>query len=193
MAVRLFVGNLSYDVTERELQEYFSAAGQVSFVSIPKDRETNKPRGFAFIEFSDQSGAAEAIRRFNNQPFKGRTLAINEAREREAGSRPGGPPRPYSPRPPIRTDDQIASGMPPSGERPSRNFGPDAAPRRARKGPPRGGKVKGAPKQPLREKAGGRFFGGDDEPYEDDIADDNFASQMGEDEIDEQDDEKETK
>jgi cold-inducible RNA-binding protein len=82
MAVRLFVGNLPYSATEAELREHFSAVGSVSYISLPTDRETGRPRGFAFIEFNDPAQAQEAIRRFNNQPFKGgrrRALAAHVA------------------------------------------------------------------------------------------------------------------
>src|SRR5436190_5222596 len=102
MAVRLFVGNLPYDATEDEIRQHFSAVGNLSYVSIPLDRETGKKRGFAFVEFADPQQAQEAIRQFNNQPFKGRALAVNEARAREAGPRPagGGGFRPsFNPRP----------------------------------------------------------------------------------------------
>src|SRR5207237_5039623 len=101
MSVRLFVGNLPYDATEDDIRQHFSTVGNLSYVSIPLDRETGKKRGFAFVEYSDAQQAQEAIRQFNNQPFKGRPLAVNEARAKEAGPRPaGGGFRPsFSPRP----------------------------------------------------------------------------------------------
>ena len=100
MAVRLFVGNLPYNTTEAELREHLSAVGPPSNVYLPTDRETGKPRGFAFVEFNDNAQAQEAIRRFNNQLFKGRPITINEARAREdRPPRTGPPPRPFSPRP----------------------------------------------------------------------------------------------
>ena len=58
MPVRLFVGNLPYDATEAEVKEFFSAAGTVSYVHLPVDRETNRPRGFAFVEYADRLEAA---------------------------------------------------------------------------------------------------------------------------------------
>src|SRR5262249_31429336 len=76
MSVRLFVGNLPYDATEEEIRHHFSTVGDLSYVSIPLDRETGKKRGFAFVEFADERQAQEAIRQFNNQPFKGRPLAV---------------------------------------------------------------------------------------------------------------------
>src|SRR5436309_15090940 len=98
MPVRLFVGNLPYDATEDEIRAHFSPAGNLTSVFIPVDRETGRKRGFAFVEFGDNAAAEEAIRLFNSQPFKGRSLAVNEARAKEAGSRPpGGPGGGYRP------------------------------------------------------------------------------------------------
>src|ERR1051325_597293 len=101
MPVRLFVGNLPYNVTEAELREIFSAIGPLSYLSLPTDRETGQLRGFAFVEFNDRAQAEEAIRRLNNQLFKGRPLAVNEARAREDRPRTSMPPpsfaRPASP------------------------------------------------------------------------------------------------
>src|SRR5215510_2812282 len=97
MPVRLFVGNLPYSTTEAELREHFSAVGPLSYVHLPTDRESGKPRGFAFVEFDDRAKAEEAVRRFNNQLFKGRPMAVNEARAREDRPRPSAPPA-YTPR-----------------------------------------------------------------------------------------------
>jgi cold-inducible RNA-binding protein len=99
LAVRLFVGNLSYSTTEADLRTYFGAVAPPSQVVLPVDRETGRPRGFAFVEFIDRSHAETAIQRFNGQPFNGRPLAVSEARAREdrgpggggfSGPRPGG-------------------------------------------------------------------------------------------------------
>jgi RNA recognition motif-containing protein len=167
MAVRLFVGNLPYSATEAALREHFSTIGPLSYIYLPLDRETGKPRGFAFVEFSDRAQAEKAIRQFNNQIFMGRPLAVNEAREREDR------PQSSAPSPPR----QFAE--PASAERPSRSFGPDAAPRRSRKPGGRGGKSERAPKQPIREKPGGRFFGDNEEDStEEDLSGDNFASRV---------------
>src|SRR5215475_4830913 len=91
MSVRLFVGNLPYDATEEQIRAHFSPAGNLASVIIPVDRETGRKRGFAFVEFSDGAQAQEAIRLFNNQPFRGRSLAVNEARAKEPGPRPAAP------------------------------------------------------------------------------------------------------
>ncbi len=109
MPVRLFVGNLSYEATEAELREHFGTVGPVTYCYLPTDRETGRPRGFAFVEFADDSNAHAAIDCLNNQLFRGRPLAVKEAQPREsrppgAGPRPyggpgGGAPRPFSPGP----------------------------------------------------------------------------------------------
>jgi len=173
MAVRLFVGNLPYSATEANLREHFSAVGPLSYISLPTDRETGKPRGFAFVEFGDRALAEEAIRRFNNQLFMGRPMAVNEARERESRPRPSSSAGSYAPmgdpgEPPVRAP------------RTGPNFGPDAAPRGRRK-PGGRGQSDRVPKQPIREKPGGRFFGeSEDEGPEDDLSGDNFASRVDE-------------
>jgi cold-inducible RNA-binding protein len=177
MPVRLFVGNLPYDVTEAELKEYFSAAGPLSYVYLPTDRESGKPRGFAFVEFQDRAQAEEAIRRFNNQPFKSRPLAVNEARSRDSGSDTRRTPsaQPYPSR--MERGSLPAAAEPPAREgRSNRNFGPDAAPRRHRKHAGRDQKAERAPKRPLRERSTGQFFRGDvDDAYDDDLSDDVFS------------------
>src|SRR6266446_7680050 len=112
MAVRLFVGNLPYDVTEAELRAHFTAVGPLASLSLAMDRDTGKPRGFAFVEFSARADAEDAMRRLNNQAFKGRPLAVNEARARDA------PAPPSAPRLPVAADPSNNAG---------RDFGPDAA------------------------------------------------------------------
>lgn len=172
MAVRLFVGNLPYSATEAALREHFSAVGPLSYVYLPTDRETGKPRGFAFIEFGDRAQAEDAIRRFNNQSFMGRQIAVNEAREREDRPQSSSAPRPHSPAQPL-------TEPPTAGERPARNFGPDATPRKSRRPGGRGGKSDRGPKQPIRERPGGRFFGdAEDDATDEDLATDNFASRL---------------
>lgn len=94
MAVRLFVGNMPYGATEADLRAHFAAVGEPSQVVIPVDRDTGRPRGFAFVEFIDRAKAEEAVNRFNQQPFMGRSLSVSEARPRE--ERPAGG---YAPRP----------------------------------------------------------------------------------------------
>ncbi len=97
----MFVGNLSFDVTREELIEAFSAAGKVVDAKVPTDRETGRPRGFAFVEFEDDDAAAKSITLMNGKDLKGRALRVNEADNRppRPGGAPGGP-RPFgSPRP----------------------------------------------------------------------------------------------
>jgi len=93
LAVRLFIGNLPYGATEADLRAHFASVAEPSHVVMPVDRETGRPRGFAFIEFADRPVAEEVIKRFDQQPFQGRNLAVSEARAREDRP-PGGAPRP---------------------------------------------------------------------------------------------------
>jgi hypothetical protein len=89
----VFVGNLSYDVTREELLETFGAAGKVVDAKVPTDRETGRPRGFAFVEFEDEESAQKSIGLLHGKDLKGRALRVNEAEDRPprpAGSGPGG-------------------------------------------------------------------------------------------------------
>lgn len=92
MANRLFVGNLTYNSTENDLQDYFSQAGTVVSVDIMQDRATGRSRGFAFVEMSSQAEATKAVEMFHQKDFQGRALTVNEARPREerAGGGDGG-------------------------------------------------------------------------------------------------------
>ena len=88
---RLFVGNLSYQTMEKDLQEYFSQAGVVSSVNLMLDKFTGRSRGFAFVEFSSQEEANKAVEMFHNKEFQGRALTVNIARPREdRPARPSG-------------------------------------------------------------------------------------------------------
>ena len=90
MATRLYVGNLSFRATAEELQELFSQAGEVSSANVVTDRETNRSRGFGFVEMADDAGAQAAIEQFNGKDFQGRSLTVNEARPREDRGGGGG-------------------------------------------------------------------------------------------------------
>lgn len=80
---RLFVGNLSYQTMENDLQDYFSQAGVVTSVNLMLDKMTGKSRGFAFVEFATAEEAAKAVEEFHNKDFQGRALTVNVARPRE--------------------------------------------------------------------------------------------------------------
>jgi len=80
---RLFVGNLSYQTMENDLQDYFSQAGVVSSVNLMMDKFTGKSRGFAFVEYSSAAEANKAVEMFHNKDFQGRALTVNIARPRE--------------------------------------------------------------------------------------------------------------
>lgn len=80
---RLFVGNLSYQTLENDLQDYFSQAGVVTSVNLMLDKMTGRSRGFAFVEFATAEEASKAVEQFHNQDFQGRALTVNVARPRE--------------------------------------------------------------------------------------------------------------
>jgi RNA recognition motif-containing protein len=80
---RLFVGNLSYQTMENDLQDHFSQAGQVTSVNLMLDKVTGRSRGFAFVEFATPEEANKAVEQFHNQEFQGRTLTVNVARPRQ--------------------------------------------------------------------------------------------------------------
>ncbi len=80
---RLFVGNLSYQTMEKDLQEYFTQAGVVSGVNLMMDKFTGKSRGFAFVEFANPADAEKAVGLFHGKEFQGRPLTVNIARPRE--------------------------------------------------------------------------------------------------------------
>jgi len=93
MAKKIYVGNLSFQTTDADLNQMFSEVGQVESVQIITDRDTGRSKGFGFIEMSDDAAAAKAIERFNGKEVNGRALTVNEARpmeRRDSGSRGSG-------------------------------------------------------------------------------------------------------
>lgn len=80
---RLFVGNLSYQTGENDLQDLFAQAGSVTSVNLMMDKVTGKSRGFAFIEFGTAEEANRAVEQFHNKEFQGRQMTVNIARPRE--------------------------------------------------------------------------------------------------------------
>ena len=91
MGKRLYVGNLSYNVTETELREAFAEGGKnVVEVKIVLDRDTGRPRGFAFVEMGSDGEAAQAIETLNGREIQGRPISVSEARERAARGGGGG-------------------------------------------------------------------------------------------------------
>jgi cold-inducible RNA-binding protein len=178
MSVRLFIGNLPYSASEAELREHLSGVGQPTSVVLPIDRETGRPRGFAFVDYADRAVAEEAIRKFDQQPFKGRPLAVSEARPREergpGGPRPGGfgGPRPggfAGPRPggpggfggPRPAPGGFGGPRPADSGAPARNrnFGPDAPPKHKR----RSVKERERPRGPIKERPVGRLYDADED------------------------------
>ncbi|HLK89878.1 MAG TPA: RNA-binding protein [Polyangia bacterium] len=90
MGKRLYVGNLSYNTTELELREAFGQAGTVTDAKVVMDRETGRPRGFAFVEMSSDQEAQNAIQQLNGRELDGRAINVNEAQERTGGGGRGG-------------------------------------------------------------------------------------------------------
>lgn len=133
MSTKIFVGNLNFQATEQELQDFLAPYGVVQEVFMPKDRETGRPRGFAFVTFEDDAAAKKALEELNGKEFAGRPLTVNEARAKEERT---------GPRPPRRDF---------GGGAPRRDFG---GPRRdSRGGGFGGGRGRGGP------GGGGRRFG----------------------------------
>jgi cold-inducible RNA-binding protein len=175
MSVRLFVGNLPYSATEADIRDHFGAVGAPLQIVVPTDRDTGRPRGFAFVDYDDRGMAEKAIQQLHGQPFKGRPLSVSEARPREArppmgaGGGFSGPPRPMGgpPRGPAGGgfappgdfgggNYRSPRGGPDSG---NRNFGPNKPPKG--RGGANFGKNRnqeGKAKGPLKERLSGRMF-----------------------------------
>jgi cold-inducible RNA-binding protein len=84
MNTKLYVGNLSYKITENDLQDLFAQHGPVTEVNLMMDKMTGKPRGFAFVTMAAKEGSDAAIKALNGAEWEGRALTVNEARPREA-------------------------------------------------------------------------------------------------------------
>lgn len=87
---RLYVGNLSYDVTKEALQACFAEFGNVTDAHVVMDRESGRPRGFAFVTMMTDEEATKAVSQLNGAMFEGRALRVNVAEERSQGGRGGG-------------------------------------------------------------------------------------------------------
>ena len=126
MASKVFVGNLDFHTTSDEVSTLFAEVGPIREVFLPLDRETRRPRGFAFVEFENEDDAAKAIEKFNGHELGGRPIRVNAAEERPRGgsSFGGGGGRP-----------SFGGG---AGSGGGGGYGPDA--------PPRGGFGGGKPK-----------------------------------------------
>lgn len=90
MSVKLYVGNLTFNTTEQDLEAQFSRYGQVNSTSIITDRDTGRSRGFAFVELDSRESAQAAIDALNGKELDGRALTVNEAKPREGRSERGG-------------------------------------------------------------------------------------------------------
>jgi RNA recognition motif-containing protein len=90
LSKKLYVGNLPFSSTEEDLRSVFERHGSVDSVSVITDRETGRPRGFAFVEMSEESTASEAIRALDGTDLGGRNIKVNEAQDRQRGGGGGG-------------------------------------------------------------------------------------------------------
>jgi len=199
LAVRLFIGNLPYGASEADLRAHFAAVAEPSHVAMPVDRETGRPRGFAFVEFAERTVAEEVIRKFDSQPFQGRPLAVSEARAREDR-----PPRPpggggFAPRPggggggfggPRPSGGGFGGPRPggggfggpptgPGGRDRSANFGPPAPPKRLRG--KKTAQQEHKPRGPIKERSGGRIYAVDDLEDDSAVEIDDIATKANED------------
>ena len=180
MGTRLFIGNLSYAVTEQELRDAFTGDGiELRSVRVALDRETGRPRGFAFVETMTDEGAKASIEKLSGRVLQGRAIIVEEAQAKPAGPRPGGfggGPRPGGgfggPRPGGGPDGPGGPprgpggpgggpggprpggyGPPRPGGGPPRDFGPPRGPGGFRAGPDsRGGGGRGPDAPPRRER-----------------------------------------
>lgn len=175
MSVRLFIGNLPYSATDADLRSLFGEVAQPLQVVLPVDRDTGRPRGFAFVDFAEREAAEQVIAKFNGTPLQGRPIAVSEARAREdrpsgprpggyggprpggygggggapggyGGPRPGGGARPFTPREPM------GGGMPSSDGRRQRAK-PSARKQSYEKGP----------RGPIKERPVTRLYDDDEE------------------------------
>ena len=91
MGKKLYVGNLSFDTTDQELEQAFAEYGEVVSATVVRDRDTDRSRGFGFVEFAQEEDARKAKEAMNGKELGGRTLKVDEARApRERGQRSGG-------------------------------------------------------------------------------------------------------
>jgi RNA recognition motif-containing protein len=90
MAMKLYVGNLSFQTSSEDLQQLFSQAGTVESASVVEDRDTGRSRGFGFVEMATKEEGEKAIEQFNGTDLAGRNLTVNEARPREDRGGRGG-------------------------------------------------------------------------------------------------------
>jgi RNA recognition motif-containing protein len=163
MGTRLFIGNLSYNVNEQELREAFSGEGiEVRSVRVALDRDTGRPRGFAFVETATDEGAKASIEKLSGRLMQGRAIIIEEAQAKPTAPRAGGPPgaapRPGGfgpPRPPGAGPG--APGAGPGGPpRAGGGFGPPRPP--GSSGPPPRSGGFGTPRPGYGGGAGGGSF-----------------------------------
>ena len=90
MGKKLYIGNLAFSTTNRDLEDLFAQAGACESAAVITDRDSGQSRGFGFVEMSSNAEAQKAIQQFDGHELHGRSLKVNEAREREGGGGGGG-------------------------------------------------------------------------------------------------------
>jgi RNA recognition motif-containing protein len=90
LSKKLYIGNIPFSATEDELRGLFERHGSVDSVNVITDRETGRPRGFAFVEMSEASSADDAVRALDGSDLGGRSIRVNEAQDRRGGGGGGG-------------------------------------------------------------------------------------------------------
>jgi len=127
ISTKVFVGNLSFSTTKEELTTLLTEAGRVVNVHLPTDRETGRPRGFAFVEFDDSAAAAAAIQKLDGHDLNGRTLRVNEAQDKPSrppgnfgAPRSFGAPRDFGGAGDFGAPRDFSDGGPPGGGLPRR-------------------------------------------------------------------------
>lgn len=155
----IFVAKLDFNTTEEQLKSLFEDYGKVNRVTIAKDRETGKPRGFAFVEMADESEADKAIEALDDSSVNGRNIAVKKADDRASGGKPSGDNNRSGDRPAFRPREDRGPGSDskPDEGRPSKpvftspdDISPSKVERKKEKDVPRGG-GKDAPKKPKME------------------------------------------
>jgi hypothetical protein len=155
MGTRLFIGNLSYNVNEQELREAFASEEiEVRSVRVALDRDTGRPRGFAFVETATDEGAKASIEKLSGRLMQGRAIIIEEAQAKPTAPRPVGAPGPGGP----------AGAARPGGFGPPRGPGSPPVPGAAPGGPPRAGGGFGPARPPGAPGPGGPPRGGFGQP-----------------------------
>jgi RNA recognition motif-containing protein len=173
MSVRLFVGNLPYSATDVDIRQHFGTVGDPMQVVIPTDRDTGRPRGFAFVDYDDRGLPSARFSSCTASRSRAGPLSVSEARPREARPPMGAggfsgprPPMGGGPRPPMGGGPPGDAGpyRQPRGDHGNRNFGPNKPPKgRGGSNFAKSRNQEGKARGPLKERLSGRMFSVDED------------------------------